>query len=155
VSEPLVSPNTPPRFTAEEQQRYRDLFAPEAQKYRTNMRRAMVVFASAFAILLTGFALPKSYGGWIVGGFFICWLIFFIFVIMQSSLRCPACRGDLMARELGTFCPECGAGGLAPGGWFIAPRCAACRKRLWRGKSRHYRIRACTHCGLKVDEKGF
>ena len=98
--------------------------------------------------------MPKIYIGWFVGAFIICWLVMVIVAITQSSLECPACHGDLNSRELGSFCPECGAIGLKPSGWFKAAHCDSCGKSLRRGKSRQYRIRACTHCGLILDEKG-
>lgn len=115
---------------------------------------AIAILGLQFAIVFTGFLLPKAYTGWIVAAFFICWLVLVVIAITRSELECPACHGNLVSRQLGSYCPECGVGGLKPGGWFTSPHCNACDKTLRRGKSRQYRIRACTHCGLVLDERG-
>jgi hypothetical protein len=154
MTAPLSYSTTHPRFTKEKELRFREIFAPTPQKYRSGSRLAFVILGVSFAIIVTGFLLPKSYIGWIVGAFFICWLFLVIVAITQSELECPACHGNLVSRDLGSFCPECGAAGLKPGGWFKSPRCDFCGKNLRRGKSRQYRIRACTHCGLVLDDRG-
>jgi hypothetical protein len=154
MSAPFSHLNNNPRFTEEEQKRYREVFAPTAQKYRSRSRLVFVIFIICFAIILTGFLLPRSSFGWVGGAFFVCWLVIMFVAITQSALDCPACRGNLVSRELGSFCPECGAAGLKAGGWFKSPRCDSCGKSLRRGKSRQYRIRACTHCGLMLDDRG-
>jgi hypothetical protein len=43
---------------------------------------------------------------------------------------------------------------LQPGGFLRSPHCKACGKSLRRGRGRHYKIRACTHCGLMLDARG-
>ena len=154
MSEPVSFSKNSPRFSPEEQARFREMFAPIAQQYRKGSRRAYVILGVGAAIILTGFLLPKIYTGWVVGAFFLCWLALLIFAFTRPSLECPACHGVLDSRELGSFCPECGASNLKPGGWFRAPHCEVCGKSLRRGKSRQFTIRACTHCGVILDEKG-
>src|SRR5262245_42006766 len=41
------------------------------------------------------------------------------------------------------------------GSWLRSPACKACGHGIWRGKVRHYKIRYCTHCGLRFDEIGY
>jgi predicted RNA-binding Zn-ribbon protein involved in translation (DUF1610 family) len=154
MSEPLPYSVSEPRFSEEEQEHYRELFAPIAQKYRTNIRYIQVIFIISVVILVTGFFLLRHFMGWAMGGFFVCWLAILILVCTQPRLECPACHGDLNSRELGSYCPECGAAGLKPGGWFQAPYCESCDKSLRRSRAQRYRIRACTHCGLMLDETG-
>ena len=67
--------------------------------------------------------------------------------------KCPSCDHRLNG-ALGRFCPNCGADGLTAGR-LQAPRCSACGTSISgrRGK-RFYKVRACTACGLIVDEAG-
>ena len=158
MSEPLPFSTSQPRFSPEEQRRLREIFAPMAQKYRSGSRMAMMAFGFMAATTFTGFLLPKAYAGWIVGSGFICWLVFLGVGITRLGLElgCPACHGNLFSRELGSYCPECGAGSLKPGTWFRSPHCDSCGKSFWRGKGRYYnyKMRACTHCGVMLDERG-
>ena len=82
-------------------------------------------------------------------------VLFLIFFALRSDILppCPACHGDLDP-DFGRFCPECGSVLIwedLPGGWRV---CRSCRHPLRHGKGRNYRIRNCTHCGLRLDEKG-
>jgi RNA polymerase subunit RPABC4/transcription elongation factor Spt4 len=154
MSEPVSFSKNSPRFSVEEQARIRERFAPIAQQYRSGSRRALVIFAVSAVIIASGFLMPRPLAGWVVGAFFICWLTLLVLALTRPPLECPSCRRLLDSRELGSFCPECGSGGLKEGGWFRAPHCDACGKGLRRGKGRLYRIRACTHCGVILDEKG-
>ena len=154
MSEPLPSSAGSPRYSVEEQEHYRELFAPIAQKYRTGIRYVWVFFIISGVIMATGFLLPRYFMGWAMGGFFVCWLAIVILACTQPRLECPGCHGDLNSRELGSYCPECGAAGLRPGDWFQAPYCESCGKSLRRSRAQRYRVRACTHCGLMLDETG-
>ena len=154
MSESLTTSTRQPRFTEDEQKRYREIFAPTAQKYRAGSRLFLIIFGIGATFILAGMFLPKIYFGWFMGAFFICWLVMMIVAITRSSLECPACHGDLCSRELDSYCPECGAIGLKPGGWFQSPYCDSCGKSLRQGKGRNYKIRACTHCGLRLDDRG-
>ena len=47
-----------------------------------------------------------------------------------------------------------GAYGLKPAGHAME-HCSACNRDIdYHGKGRRYIIRACTHCGLRLDDKG-
>lgn len=142
-----------PRFTEEEQRRFREIFAPGARKYRFISRFVRAIVGICFVIASTGFLLSKIFLGF-VGVLFVFWSVLLLFSLIQSELKCPACHEKPLSRDLGSYCPECGAASIQPGGWLRSPRCDSCRKTLrWR-KRRWYRVRACTHCGLTLDEKG-
>lgn len=67
--------------------------------------------------------------------------------------ECPGCSMPLLG-ILSSHCPSCGAAGLPPDDEPIPPVCRACGVRLWSGKSRRYRVHACTWCGLRLDDIG-
>jgi DNA-directed RNA polymerase subunit RPC12/RpoP len=112
------------------------------------------VVAVGVAGLVFGFILPGRAGGWAGGVFLLCWLIVMVWMFFPVRLVCPACSNDVERGELGPYCPTCGSRSLSAGGRWKAPRCAACGKRLRRGRYRYYKVRACTHCGLLLDERG-
>ncbi len=137
-------------FAADELSRLRESFRPLAERYRRHMRTAYIVLGVSFAFLLSGFFLTKA---WLIGGFFTCWLTLLCFAFLSPVPDCPACHNRL-DRGFGAFCPECGARALQSGSWLGAPQCSSCGRAMRRGKSRGYSIRACTHCGVMLDERG-
>ena len=153
MNQPVPFSKNSPRFSDEEQRRYRKIFDPIAKGYRAGSRFVLAMFAIGGALIVLGFFLPKSFIPFMVGGFVVCWFAIVIAALAQPALECPCC-GGMLDRELDSYCPECGAANLKPGGWFQSPHCDACSKSLRRGKSRQYSIRACTHCGLILDETG-
>jgi hypothetical protein len=120
---------------------------------------AQMIAVIGVFVILSGLLLQKFWDGWTIGAFLICWLSGAA-ALTQRELECPACHGNILSRQLGAFCPECGAANLRPGSRFACPHCDACGKTLQRGKTlargktRRYRIHACTHCGLMLDGKG-
>ena len=70
-----------------------------------------------------------------------------------QPLLCPGC-GNEMEHPLGGYCPECGGGPLRPAGPFGATACLTCGRALRYRKGRKFKVRACTDCGLVLDEKG-
>jgi hypothetical protein len=80
--------------------------------------------------------------------------LFVLFGVIESrfknQIKCPACHNHLYAPRLGDYCPECGNSHLDKSSRRLGPKCEDCGKRLTR-----YKIRACTHCGVFLDEKGF
>ncbi len=148
----------PPRRYAselppEELSRLREIFRPMATRYRRHMRTAYIVVGVSFACILLGMVLPKTLFPWFLGGFFVCWLTLLFFAFLSPLPDCPVCHNRL-DRDFGAFCPECGARALQPGSWFRAPQCLSCGRAMRRGKSRGYSIRACTHCGVMLEERG-
>jgi tRNA(Ile2) C34 agmatinyltransferase TiaS len=96
---------------------------------------------------------PKTLFPWFFIPVLIFWLVALGSAMSTPRLVCPGCCNE-MERSFGRYCPECGNSHLQPGGWFRAPHCRACGKSMRRGKGRHYKIRACTHCGLMLDDGG-
>jgi hypothetical protein len=142
-----------PDFTAEELSDFRDAFRAPAERSRRYMRIGYFVLGLGFLFILSGFVLPKAYLPYEAGGFITCWLTLPILAYKCSLPDCPACHNALDQR-LGSFCPECGARALSSGGLFRAPQCSSCGRAMYRRKGRGYKIRACTHCGVMLDEKG-
>lgn len=154
----LREPKTPPKryvteIPPEEQKRLQEAFQQSARQYRRNRRIAGIVFALSFGSLLFSFALPKAYFPWAIGAFIACWVIVVGAAIFSPPLRCPACQNKV-EDGFGPFCPECGTYALQSGTWFRAPRCSACNREMRHRKTRHYTVRACTHCGVWLDDKG-
>jgi predicted RNA-binding Zn-ribbon protein involved in translation (DUF1610 family) len=140
----------------EDLKRFREMFRPIAENYRRRMRNAYIIMAIALASILIDCALLLWFDSvWFVAFFVVCWITIVIAFTSGPHLRCPACGKGLDVLELGLFCPECGAQAMQKGGWVSAPLCTSCGKRLRRGRgNRMFKIRACTHCGVKLDDRG-
>jgi hypothetical protein len=142
----------PPR----ERDELREAFKPAAGLSRRADRVVRFAMLPAMVCLALVIAAPKSMVAWAMGGFAICVLAAFLVAVFSAALlRCPACRISL-ENGFGAYCPECGARALGPGRWrFGTPRCSACERDMASRKGgRRYRIRACTHCGVWLDDKG-
>lgn len=138
-------------YRPEEVAAFREQFAPVVERYHRRWRIAMFGLAAFFAFIVIGIALPKHLFAYFWLASICSWL--FIFFAAPRTPDCPACHTKLDA-DFGAFCPECGSRSLQRGGWFRSPRCDACGKSMRRGRGRHYKIRACTHCGVMLDERG-
>ena len=157
------------KVAAEEQMRLREQFVPIAQKYRQRDR--------CFKVCLVGCAIWTGIPAYIAIGLglhiipehnlskdlFPAWLVSFlpwgiasiVFGFSLPRLECPACHNRLDSYRMGHYCPECGNSELEAGNWLRWPKCNACGKRMLRGKRRrYYKIRACTHCRVILDEIG-
>jgi hypothetical protein len=142
-------------YTVDERAKFWEEFQPAADRYRRNRRIA--IFFNLVVILgwLCVIYLPLRLQGWwlaipaiaIVG--FISWAVF----SGAFKLNCPACRNDLRF-EFGPYCPQCGGRNMQPARWYKNANCPDCRRSLYQGKHRNCKIRACTHCGIILDEKG-
>jgi hypothetical protein len=155
-------PQRPARFAAglsdEERTQLQCAFDPVAAKYRLQeqiARYAGLGFVGSIVVFIFfGGMLHAISADWCFVPAMICWLIAFGALATRPRLTCPNCNND-MAYRFGPYCPECGDDVLAPSRWFMNTKCAACGKSLRCSKGgRRYKIRACTHCGLMVDEKG-
>ena len=154
----LREPTTPPlrlvtEIPPEEQVELRESFKPLARQSRRSRRIAEIIIAVAFGCVLLGFVVPKAYFPWVMGGFFVCWVTLVSMTFFSPPLLCPACHNKVDA-GFGLFCPECGARALQPGSWFRAPHCSVCGREMHRGKGRHFSVRACTYCGVWLDDEG-
>jgi hypothetical protein len=148
-----VRPVVATDYSGAESDAFRDQFKPLAARYRRRLRRTGWSMAGAVALFVAlGFLLPNECTIYCFLGGVSSFLL--IGVIGWPVLPpCPACHNPLDT-GLGMFCPECGSPSLQPGGWFKPPKCGACGKWMNTNKGRHYKIRNCTHCGLRLDEKG-
>ncbi len=154
---PPVVATTPDQLAAdlqpEERSRLSSAFGLVAGRHRRITSISGWVFTGAVVTGMTAFVVPQSVFVWsgigMVAGMVAAWAI----LVFRPRLVCPCCANQLNDR-LGPFCPECGARALQPAGWLLPRKCTECRRRMWRGKSRIFRIRACTACGLWLDDKG-
>jgi hypothetical protein len=143
-------------YTAEQTSRFQQMFAPVARRYRHHALAALIAIVGSISwILLLALVVKPSTSAWgYIVPFVICWIIGLVAIGSAPALVCPGCK-ERLDRGFGAHCPECASNGLQTGNWFRAPRCLSCGKYLRRHRARHYRIRACTHCGLMLDERGF
>jgi hypothetical protein len=141
-------------YPAEERDRLRDAFRSTAAGYRRHGRIAAWCFGGFLCCILLVLVLRKSSPPWFaMVPALVCWIAGFVAMMSAPRLVCPGCSNK-MDINLGRYCPECGAPQLQPGGWFRSPRCGSCDRPMRRNKTRGYKIRACTHCGLMLDEAG-
>ncbi len=141
-------------YSAEQAAEFREQFRPLAEEYRQRLRRVGWILAGWIGFCgFLALDLPAGEKGFSVfcgfAGFLLIGGIFW-----PALPPCPACRQRL-DDYVGAFCPECGNATVKPGGFLQPPKCSSCGKSLGSGRGgRQYKIRACTHCGVKLDEKG-
>jgi len=149
-------------YSYEELARFQKTFAEDLKQYRAVDRRCampiLAVLLAGFAALVCSFVLSQTLIKWLLGaGIFLIAAGFIVFVtaavLIQKKLTCPACH-QMFLDDLDACCPECGSAGLEPADWSGARHCNACGKNLRGGRNRNYRHKACTHCGVFLDEKG-
>jgi hypothetical protein len=143
-------------YSDEERERFREVFAPRAARYRRYSRLSLLIAGCAFLGWMAAIRFLPGFGlEWVCGILFLGLLGLVVFGrFSQPSLECPACHNDVDSRRLGRYCPECGSDRLQTRSWPLAPKCDACGAVMRRGKSRGYSIRACTHCGVPLDDRG-
>jgi hypothetical protein len=153
LREPVVAPERyVEQISSLECEQLLKAFRPAAHSYRRAQNVAGVFFVGFLVCVAVSFVLPESTTDWKIGGAFICWLAG-VSVIMLSPLRCPACRNNLLAPQLGPYCPECGARALKESD--DPSHCSGCGRDIrFRKGGRCFHIRACTHCGVRLDERG-
>jgi hypothetical protein len=149
-----VPPAVAADYSPEQASSFREQFKPLAANYRRRLRIMRWSIAGWIALCVAlAFLLLASVTVFCAFGGFAGFLL--LGVILWPALPpCPACRhrlDDIVA----TYCPECGSVEVMPGGFLQPPKCNACGKYLGTGRGgRQYKIRACTHCGVMLDEKG-
>jgi hypothetical protein len=143
-------------YSDEERARFREVFAPRAARYRRHSRLSLLIGCCAFVGWMAAIRFLPGFGlEWVGGILFLGMLALLLFgSFSQPSLECPACYSDVDSRQLGRFCPECGSEQFRTRSWLLAPNCDSCGAVPRRGKSRGYSIRACTHCGVLLDDRG-
>ena len=153
LRQPVVAPDrVATDYTPDDAAAFREHFRPLAQHYRWRSRTTGFGMAGAFVCTVLGVVLLPNYGVY----FFLGGTSSVLLIALTGPVApdCPACHNKLDSR-FGVFCPECGSQSLRPGGWFSFPRCDSCGKTMHCGRGRRYKIRACTFCGLMLDQKGF
>lgn len=153
LKHPFVAPTrVVADYQPEELEKFRSAFRPAAQRYRRCMRIGLL-FAAVFALgVLSAITFPQC-RSWIGIPIFAFWSVVMLLAILSPVPDCPACDNSLDL-GLGDYCPECGVKSLHSRNGFGPPICSSCGRRISRGKARHYKIRACTHCGVPLDEDG-
>lgn len=164
----LGAPTTPPAQPLPGgPRRFRTAHVPEEG---TQLQRACITIAARYRwhnrisgyanVGILGMCLPVLFSRWVTFPvwFYATGCVFFIVALgltFTERLVCPGCGGNMLYK-FGPFCPECGAAGFPESSFWLGKRieCHFCGRTCWVGKGRFYTIRACTHCGLVVDEKG-
>jgi hypothetical protein len=110
-------------------------------------------FGAVFIACVTLAMIFPDYLSWFGVCWFISWSTVVLLVILSPVPNCPACHNAL-DQGLGDYCPECGARHASAWRLVHAPSCLSCGKIISRRRGRQYKIRACTHCGVPLDDKG-
>jgi hypothetical protein len=141
-------------YTVEERTQLWEEFRPVAERYRRARRNFSIFMVSGVIFLVSLYALLRTNSliPIIISLIMLVACVFWIALSQALNLKCPGCKNDLM--QFARYCPVCGSDQLQPGRWFRGPYCPNCQKSLYRGKHCNYKIHACTHCGLVLDEKG-
>jgi hypothetical protein len=136
--------------------RFREVFARNAARYRSYGRRLLVALAVGIVVAVVSINfLPKALLGWIFGALIVSFFgLLFHGLSNRPLLECPACHNELDSKVLGPYCPECGSDQFVPAGLLRPPNCRACGRIMFEGKGRSWKIRACTYCGVILDEEG-
>jgi hypothetical protein len=149
-------PPTPKRPVADykpaELQQLKESFRPAAKGYRLRRRIVLLGLCGFAGGLLLALLLPRRLMPTSVAIALICWLVMFAAIGTEERPECPACTGFVF--ELRHYCPECGGLLIPKKQSWEQTQCACCNKILRGGKPRTYRIRACTHCGVVLDDRG-
>jgi hypothetical protein len=158
---------SPPEKTAAdyseaEKTQFKKNFEPTAKNYRRFSKTVTAMFISVgilfliFFILGSNKFLPEKHVGWVFipwGSLLLISIVTALVLAIKFDPVCPACERGV-DRTFKTFCPECGSGQLLSGSFFKSPHCNSCGKVFGCGKSRCYKIKFCTHCGISLDDKG-
>ena len=154
---PLVT--VPPKLvTAYSKAERADLYEIYQARLRGHRKREKQVAGIAIAIILCSLVVAFGASPWNIVGYGLCPIGFLalIFAVRPRLPCCPSCENDVDT-VVGLYCPECGQRTIHQGGLFRENECTACSPQLRFAKGgavRSYRIRVCTHCGIKLDSNG-
>ena len=153
---PLVT--LPPKLvTAYSKVEREDLYEIYQVRLRGHRKREKQVCGIAIATILCALVVAFGESPWNVVGYGLCPVGFLalIIVVRPRLPCCSSCENDVDT-VVGLYCPECGKQTIHQGGLFRETECTACgsQLRFAKGGVRGYRIRACTHCGIKLDQNG-
>jgi RNA polymerase subunit RPABC4/transcription elongation factor Spt4 len=151
-----------PDCSPEEIRQYRERFAADLKQYRATEKRyalpVLLVFLAGFSALIYSYVLSPHPIKWLLATGIVLIIAGFVSLVataflLQSRLKCPACHFSFLS-DIANHCPECGSASLESGDWLGAKHCNACGKSLRTGKNRNFRHKACTNCGVFLDDKG-
>lgn len=146
---------------------------PELEKKRKeldrrlalNKRRFPIVAAVfVFTILVIGFVVFQFPGDLrnaaILVGVAMIGLLIFAVSRLFPGVACPGCE-RVFDDDFGTYCPECGTHGLNVADKHYKAECRNCNKPLgFSGKgvtgnarTRRFKIRFCTNCGMSFGQR--
>jgi RNA polymerase subunit RPABC4/transcription elongation factor Spt4 len=151
------------QYSPAELEQFQKIFAADLKQYRATDRRyanpLLVVFLLGVAAVVCSYLLSSQPPiQWLlgVGIVLIAGVLVSVAVAassLEKQLKCPVCH-SLFIDDIEKYCPECGSASLGRGGAFGAIHCNSCGKKLISGKNRNFRYKACTHCGVFLEQKG-
>ncbi len=151
------------QYSPEELKQFQEIFAADLKQNRAADRRyanpLLVVFLLGIGAVVCSYLLASQPPiHWLLGVGIVLIAAGLISVAvaassLQKQLKCPACHGQFID-DIDKYCPECGSASLGRGGAFGAMQCNSCGKKLLSGKNRTFRYKACTHCGVFLEQKG-
>jgi hypothetical protein len=151
TQEPVSAPDRrAPDIPSEERQRYREEFKGTAHWYRRYGKIIRLSFVLVFVVFGTACFLPR-YVAWLIP---LAVIALILLMVLRPALVCPACKNNL--EIIAHFCPQCGAPALKPATRWTGEQCTGCGREMRtssRGQ-RRYPIRACSHCGIWLDDVG-
>ena len=135
--------------TLEEHEELRRRFAPTAARFR---RIERILPWLGFGLVISFVTMSATFPWGLPA--FVSILVSLAVLGSINTLKCPRCAGNL-GGEIRRFCPTCGDPDIERAGVFRAARCRECNVFLHRTKrGRSYRVHACTHCGIWLDDEG-
>ncbi|HET9129549.1 MAG TPA: hypothetical protein VFO86_01300 [Terriglobia bacterium] len=136
---------------SEEKNQSDGLLGPHATSYRSRKRSFVKLALSGFLLAFLAAVVPESLAKYFgIPAIALIGTSLILFFTMPG-VACPSCQKS--AETFDKFCPVCGAAGLHVSKLW-GTRCESCGKTLGTYKSRNYRIRFCTHCGVMLDRIG-
>jgi RNA polymerase subunit RPABC4/transcription elongation factor Spt4 len=149
-------------YSREEINTLRETFAADLKQYRVSEGKCawvvLILFLAGFAVVFCSTVLFQPPAKWLlVAGIVLIGaglvLIAVTASLLQNNLRCPGCHHRFIDK-MDKCCPDCGSPSLEPPNWYGARFCNECQRKLVAGKNRNFRYKACTHCGVFLDDKG-
>jgi hypothetical protein len=141
-------------YTTTERLQHRETFRSVLAKQRRYGHLVGVPFFIVWSVLVLGPFVLRDAQDWFHRAMPIWFALGVGLFLFGPKLRCPACTKQV-DRGFGRFCPECGAPALQQREWYQPAKCATCGREMMKGKGPpQYIIRACTHCGIVLDDVG-
>ena len=111
----------------------------------------LVLDVAGLGLAVVTFRVPATLAPWTGGIASLLIGLSLLIYFIAPRLDCPSCKAS--TEDLAEYCPSCGVGGLVVDRW-RGTICGSCRRALGNYKTRTYRIRFCTHCGVLLSRRG-